>query len=121
MAKNVIHNLFGLKRVKGERVYSDTDQHDQHWAWLRKKAQADFRKEEWSITIEEWFKLWSDSGLWHNRGRHKDASAVFMTDPELGWHLWNVQVCNRSQRLSQMNSGNPRITGRPKKNGYKNN
>lgn len=113
MAKNAIHNLFGIKRIKGERVYMDPDQHQQHWAWLRKKAQAVFRGEQWTLTIEEWFKLWEDSGMWHNRGRHKDASAVFKIDPNKGWHAWNVEVCNRSKKLRELNSGPGK--GRPKK------
>jgi hypothetical protein len=117
MAKTVIHNLFGIKRVKGECVYMDAIRHEQHWAWLRKKAQAKFRGESWTLTIEEWFEVWDKSDQWDNRGRHPNSSAVFMRDPELGWHLWNVEVCNRSQRLREIHLGNPRLTGRPKKNG----
>lgn len=117
MAKNSIHNVYGLRRNKGERVYMDPVKHDQHWAWLRKKAQAVFRGEQWTLTIEQWFKLWDDSAQWENRGRHKNSSAVFMQDPDLGWHIWNVEVCNRSNRLRELNSGAGK--GRPKK-GMKN-
>jgi hypothetical protein len=37
-------------------MYADFDRHDQHWAYLRKKAQAKFRGEAWTLTIDEWFK-----------------------------------------------------------------
>lgn len=117
MNKYPAYTQNGVKRVKGDEIYLDPVLHDQHWAWLRKKCQAKFRDESWSITIEEWFDLWASSGLWDNRGRHKDSSAMFMIDPEKGWHTWNVEIVNRSKRLSEINSGNPRIKGRPRKNG----
>jgi hypothetical protein len=91
-------------------MYADFDRHDQHWAYLRKKAQAKFRGEEWSLTIEQWFKLWDDSGLWHNRGRHPHASAVFLQDPEGGWHIHNVEICDRTVKLRELRLGKPRPT-----------
>lgn len=111
------HDLNGISRVKGDEIYLDPEKHQQHWAWMRKRIQAKYRGEEWTISIEEFFDLWDKSGLWHNRGRHRDASAMFMIDPEKGWHTWNVEIVNRSERLSEMNTGNPRIKGRPRKNG----
>jgi hypothetical protein len=117
MNKYPAYTLDGVKRIKGDEIYMDPVLHDQHWAWLRKKAQAVFRGESWSLTIEEWFDLWAASGLWDNRGRHKDSSAMFMIDPQKGWHVYNVEIVNRSKRLSEINSGNPRIKGRPRKNG----
>ena len=104
------------------RYYQDDLLHDQHWAWLRKKAQATFRGEEWTLSIEEWFDLWAKSGQWENRGRHPHASAVFMTDPEKGWHAWNVAVCDRTEMLSKIAKNRTRNNGgRPRKNGNKNN
>jgi hypothetical protein len=91
-------------------MYADFDRHDQHWAYLRKKAQAKFRGEAWTLTIDEWFKLWDDSGLWHNRGRHPHASAVFLQDPEGGWHIDNVEICDRTVKLRELRLGKPRPT-----------
>lgn len=84
------------------RIYPDDRKHDQHWAWLRKKAQAKYRGEDWTLTIDEWFKLWDDSDQWDNRGRHPHASAMFMKDPQLGWHIWNVEICDRTVRLREL-------------------
>lgn len=86
------------------RLYPDATRHDQHWAWLRKKAQAHFRGESWSLTIEQWFELWDKSDQWDNRGRHKDSSAMFMRDPKLGWHVDNVEIVNRSDRLKEIHT-----------------
>lgn len=100
------------------RCYPDDLRHDQHWAWLRKKAQATFRGEEWTLTIEEWFDIWDKSDQWDNRGRHPHASAMFMKDPEKGWHAWNVEIVDRTVRLSQMASTRHNNNGgRLKKNG----
>jgi len=95
-----------MARPKGPdlncRLYADFDRHDQHWAYMRKRAQAKYRGESWTLTIDEWFALWDTSGQWHNRGRHPHASAVFMRDPERGWHVWNVEVCDRTLRLREL-------------------
>lgn len=101
------------------RIYEDDLRHDQHWAWLRKKAQATYRGEAWTLTIDEWFKLWNDSGQWDNRGRHPHASAMFMKDPKKGWHVDNVEICDRTLKLRELATGRtrPGIGGRPKKNG----
>lgn len=101
------------------RIYPDALRHAQHWAWLRKKAQAQYRREEWNLSIDEWFKLWDDSGQWNNRGRHEHASAMFMIDPELGWHVWNVEIVDRTERLRELALARPvgKRGGRPKKNG----
>jgi hypothetical protein len=112
----------GTKMVNKTKIYSDPNRHAQHWAWLRKKAQAVFRGEQWTLTIEQWFKLWDDSGQWENRGRHPHASAIFMQDPELGWHIWNVEVCDRTVKLAELARGRTNNKGgRPKKNGNKDN
>lgn len=84
------------------RIYPDPVRHAQHWAWLRKKAQAHFRGEAWTLTIDQWFQLWDASGQWDNRGRHPHASAMFMRDPELGWHVDNVEICDRTVKLAQL-------------------
>lgn len=115
-----IHSMIGIKRKHGECVYMDPVRHDQHWAWLRKKAQAAYRGESWTLSIEEWFALWDKSDQWDNRGRHPNSSAMFMKDPKKGWHIDNVEIVNRTIRLREINTGNPKIKGRPK-NGNKNN
>lgn len=105
-------------RRGSKRLYEDDLRHDQHWAWLRKKAQAAYRGESWTLSIEEWFDMWDKSDQWDNRGRHPHASAVFMKDPEKGWHIWNVAVFDRTVKLAEIARGRIRNNGgRPKKNG----
>jgi len=107
-----IHEMKGLKRKLGECVYMDPVRHAQHWAWMRKKAQAAFRNESWSLTLEEWFDIWDKSDQWDNRGRHTNASAMFMIDPQKGWHTHNVEIVNRTVRLRELHKGKVR----PRKN-----
>jgi len=104
------------------RIYPDDIKHAQHWAWLRKKAQATYRGEDWTLSIDEWFKIWDESGQWDNRGRHRHSSAMFMIDPEKGWHVWNVAIFDRTVKLGEIARGRTNNKGgRPKKNGNKNN
>lgn len=101
-------NIKGLKRRLGECLYMDPVRHEQHWAWMRKKAQAIYRNEPWELTIEQFFQLWDDSKQWDNRGRHPGSSAMFMIDTDLGWTIDNVEICDRSKRLRQIHTAKAR-------------
>jgi hypothetical protein len=42
------------------RMYKDDIGHSKHWAFLRQRAQANYRNEGWEFTIEEYFNFWTD-------------------------------------------------------------
>jgi hypothetical protein len=70
---------------------------DMYYALLKHRAQAKFRGESHSLTREEWSALWQ--GQWHRRGRLTDSLCAVQRDPELGWHVNNVEVVPRIEYL----------------------
>lgn len=72
---------------------------DQYYALLKHRAQAKYRGETHSLTLEEWRKLWQDH--WLERGRTPDSLCLVQCDPELGWHLNNVQIMTRREYLQR--------------------
>lgn len=61
----------------------------------RARAQAWFRKEEWTITEEEFIELWKKDDQYLNRGRARTNVCLTRIDPEGAWSLDNVQIISR--------------------------
>jgi hypothetical protein len=74
-------------------------QHQQFVPFLRARSQAHFRKEEWTLTEEDWFELWSDPADWNNRGKAKDNVCLARRDLDEGWHIWNVEIITRNLQV----------------------
>ena len=74
--------------------------HDKYYAWLRHRAQAKFRKEDYDLTFEDWMKLWPND-LWECRGKGADNLCLSRHDFEDGWNLTNVEVMSRREHLSK--------------------
>jgi hypothetical protein len=72
--------------------------HDKYYSWLKHRSQAKYRKEDYSLTWEQWSGIWQDD-LWHNRGRGIDNLCLQQIDRELGWHIDNVEVISRREHL----------------------
>lgn len=73
----------------------DEQRHDQYHAWLRHRAQANFRKESYSLTFEDWVQVWADQ--WNNRGRVKDSIMLVRINYDLGWELSNIELITRKE------------------------
>lgn len=73
--------------------------HKQHIAWMRAKAQAHYRNEEWSLTLEEFQEVWL--GRWTRRGRGTNDYVMSRMDPERGWHMDNVACIERIEYLKR--------------------
>lgn len=80
-------------KVKGEIP------HKQHIAWLRAKAQAEFRGEVWTLTFDEYQQLWAEQ--WHNRGRKPENYCLTRYDSEQPWNTTNSVVMNRREHLQR--------------------
>jgi hypothetical protein len=80
-----------------KRKYYDQDLHEKHIAFLRARAQANFRKEGWDLTIDNYFDLWSTD--WNLRGRARNAKVLSRKDFEKGWTLENVEIITRYEQL----------------------
>lgn len=76
----------------------DPVRHDKYYAWLKHRSQARYRKEEYSLTWEEWELLWTDE-LWVKRGRTVDSLCLQQKELGDGWHIHNVQIVTRRQHF----------------------
>lgn len=71
--------------------------HKQHIAWLRAKAQANYRGEVWLLTFEEFQRIWL--GYWTQRGRASTDYVMSREDPEGAWAVGNVSCVQRFEYL----------------------
>jgi hypothetical protein len=77
--------------------YQDPVVHVKHIAWMRMKAQADFRGEPWSLSFEEYQELWGEH--WHRKGRGSDEYCMTRQDPDAAWDKDNAVVLRRADSL----------------------
>lgn len=78
----------------------DPRRHDQYYAYLKHRAQANFRNEHHSLTWSEWETLWNTDFAWENRGRKPDEVCLAMIDISKGWYLHNVKIMTRMEQLT---------------------
>lgn len=93
--------------------------HQQYRAWQQTKAQASFREEEFSLSFEEYQKLWD--GLWHLKGRGVDDYCLTRDNPDGAWEIGNVSCIPRidhlrRQKLYKMERNNGRYRNGPRPN-----
>jgi hypothetical protein len=86
-------------------VGPDPVRREKYYAWLKHRAQASFRKEDYAITWPEWELIWPDT-VWEQRGRHSDSVCLVMVDPEAGWHVTNCEVISRQTHLKKKRQRN---------------
>jgi len=75
--------------------------HDKHYGYLKHRAQAKFRKEDYSLTLEQWESLWTDE-LWLQRGRSAESFCLQQIDGEDGWHFENVEIVTRIEHFAKL-------------------
>jgi hypothetical protein len=83
--------------IKG-RMYKDDIGHSKHWAFLRQRAQANYRGEGGEFTIEEYFAFWPDD-QWLCRGRAQQDLCMIRKDVERPWSKDNCVIIVRYQQL----------------------
>ena len=76
----------------------DPVRHDKYYAWLKHRAQAKYRGEEYSITWEQWETLWTDD-LFLQRGRRSDSMCLTRFNFEGEWCVDNVHIVTRLEHL----------------------
>jgi hypothetical protein len=76
---------------------TDPVRHEQYTQWLRQRAQAHFRKEDWQLEFDDFVAVW---GLnWHNRGRASEDMCMTRDDYDLPWHTSNVTIVPRHEHV----------------------
>ena len=81
----------------------DEYKHSMYQPWLLSKAQANFRGEEFSLTFEDYYKLWKDH--WPERGRKADNYCMTRRDWEGPWNKKNTILTIRKDHLAQQARG----------------
>ena len=71
---------------------------DIHYGYLKHKAQAKFRSEDYSLTPEQWKELWTVEN-WLQRGRSKHSLCLMQIKHGEGWHFNNVTIVERIECL----------------------
>lgn len=83
----------------------DPLRHEKYYAWLKHRSQANYRKEEYSLTWEQWEELWSDE-RWFSRGRTIESLCLQQIEPGEGWHISNVEVVTRRKHFADKKERN---------------
>jgi hypothetical protein len=89
----------------------DPLRHEQYICWLKAKAQANFRKESWELTFEQYEFLWNQDGSWYQRGRGSDDLLMTRRDSSQPWNKDNCYIELRRTHLKrncQLQSGKPK-------------
>lgn len=68
-------------------------------AWVRGRAQAEYRGEDWRITWADFCVFWPTEERWQQRGRHTEALVLSRFDYEKPWTRKNCCIITRYQHL----------------------
>ena len=80
------------------RVRGSEEQLQVH-AYNLARAQAKYRHETWSLSLQEFLTLWEP--YWHQRGRGTHNMCLYRVNPNLGWTGQNVAVVPRFVQLAR--------------------
>jgi hypothetical protein len=96
MAKNTGNRRAGTgPRPHVWIVGPDNNKHQMYIPWLKAKAQANFRNDEWNLEFEDYFAMWN--GNWHLRGRQSDDLCMTRINWSGAWEKDNIQLVTRKQ------------------------
>jgi hypothetical protein len=93
---------YGMKGKLKPRawIHKDPEVHKRFDPWHKARAQAHYRKEEWTLTFEEFCDLWTDE-LWAQRGRASHEMAMTRDDPDGAWSKDNAIIIPRKEQLTR--------------------
>jgi hypothetical protein len=78
-------------------------------SFTRMRAQAKFRKEEFTLTWDEYQEIWADK--WHLKGRASDDLCLSRIDWAKGWNIDNVSLVFRVDHLRKQCKERPSSRG----------
>ena len=81
----------------------DPDIHKKYFPFLQGRSQANYRKEGWTLTFEEFCELWTEE-KWALRGRKSHELALTRKDNTQPWSFDNCHIVTRQQQLREANS-----------------
>ena len=71
--------------------------HAQYLAFLQMRAQANYRRETFELSFEDFQQLWRDK--WDLKGRGSDDYCLTRDDPDGSWTIDNVSCIPRIDHL----------------------
>ena len=80
--------------------YKDPLLHEMRRAYIRARAQAEYRNQNWDLEFEDYCLLWNN--LWINRGRNGKQLQMCRIDQSKGWFKNNIIIQSRTQHLSNL-------------------
>ncbi len=102
-------------RIYEIKLYADRLTNQRRLAWLRSKAQANFRNEKWELTFAEFCRFWNTQERWEQRGRGVEDLTLTRFCEKLPWSTDNCVIIKRMQllRLKTHLRGNSEIDRTP--------
>lgn len=71
-----------------------------HQRFCEQRMRANQRKIGWELSFADWWEIWSESGLWHMRGRQHANSAVMARRGDIGpYSVGNVYIITLSDNF----------------------
>ena len=80
------------------KMFRDSFSNERRLAWIRSKAQAEFRGEVWNISWEEFCHFWKTPSLWSRRGRHINNLVLTRYNVEAPWDKDNCCIITKIGR-----------------------
>ena len=71
--------------------------HQKYYAWLKHKAQASYRGEDYALSWLDWQAIWQGD-LWHSRGRDNYDLALTRKDSSQAWSVPNCELITRMEQ-----------------------
>jgi hypothetical protein len=91
-----------MGRKKGQNSnlwkYPDELDHLRHIAFLKARAQANYRQEPWTLTIGDFFEIWRRE-IWCLRGKKPTELCMIRVDRAGPWSIDNCVVVTRYAQL----------------------
>lgn len=88
-------NKHGRNIAMALRPYKDDRTTSMNTCFIRAKAQAAFRGEEWNLTFEEYFNMWDEH--YDQKGRGREDYSWTRIDPDAPWETSNIMIAKRSE------------------------
>lgn len=85
--------------------------HEMYYAWLKHRSQANYRKEAYQLSWEDWLDLWANPVDFQNRGRKPEDLTLTRIDDDGAWARDNVVVMTRLEQLRKAMARKMRIKG----------
>lgn len=72
-----------------------------HTDYLRHKAQAKYRKEDFDLTLDEYIEIWMKDDNHLNKGRSPHNVCLSRKDPDGAWTKDNVEIMSRAEHFRE--------------------